>query len=127
MKKLLIKIYHYLKRKIFKNLKYEFEEFIPNSSGSSKDINNLIKTNINNLTPNLVNVSTFFIRVSIQSIDSLSVNNDICENLRLLFNNFGSDKATSGCRVREPSISKQQINRAARPGEGSSRHAGSKC
>lgn len=99
MKKLLIKIYHYLKRKIFKNLKYEFEEYIPNSSGSSKDINNLIKININNLTANLVNVSTFFKRVSIQNIDSLSVNNDICENLRLLFNNYGSDKATHGYHI----------------------------
>ena len=42
MVKFLNKVNHFIKRKVFKNLKYEFEEFIPNSAGRPKDINSLI-------------------------------------------------------------------------------------
>lgn len=99
MNKIYLKIKHYIKRKLFKNLKYEFEEFIPNSAGNPKDINNLIKINIKNLTSNLMNVSTFFKRVSIQNIDSLDVNKETCKKLKSLFDNYGSDKATHGYHI----------------------------
>lgn len=93
------KVNHFIKRRLFKNLKYEFEEFIPNSAGRPKDINSLIKININNLTASLKNVSTFFKSVNIQNINSIDVNKEMCENLEALFNNYGSDKATHGYHI----------------------------
>ena len=71
MSKLLIKLKHYIRRKIFKNLKYEFEEFIPNSMSTSKDTHNLIKININQFSSNLLNVYNYFGKTKIVNINTL--------------------------------------------------------
>ena len=84
MSKLLIKLKHYIRRKIFKNLKYEFEEFIPNSMSTSKDTHNLIKININQFSSNLLNVYNYFGKTKIVNINTLKVNLTLQERIKQL-------------------------------------------
>lgn len=107
MLKLLNKVKHYINRKYFKNLKYEFEEFIPNSKGNSKDINELIKVNVKNLTTNLLDIKNFFKKAKVQRITSLKVNKELQERLGILFNNYGSDKTVHGYDVLYAKILKE--------------------
>jgi SAM-dependent methyltransferase len=107
MLKFLSKVKHYINRKFFKNLKYDFEEFIPNSKAGSKDINELIKINVKNLTTNLVNINNFFNEAKVQNIESLKVNKEFQKRLRILFNNYGSDKNIHGYDVLYAKILKE--------------------
>ncbi len=99
MLKFLNKVKHYINRNILKKIKYDFEEFIPNSKGSSKTINKLIKINIKDLTKNLMNISNFFGKVDIKSVESLKVDKEFQERLKILFNNNGSDKSIHGYHI----------------------------
>ena len=99
MLKFLNKVNHYINRNILKKLKYDFEEFIPNSKGSSKTINKLVKININDLTTNLMSISNFFGKVDIRSVESLKVDKEFRERLKILFNNNGSDKSVHGYHI----------------------------
>lgn len=99
MSKLLIKLNHYIRKKIFKNLKYEFEEFIPNSMSTSKDTHNLIKININQFSSNLLNVYNYFGKTKIVNINTLKVNLTLQERIKQLLENNGSDKTKHGYHI----------------------------
>ena len=90
------KFKHFLNRKIFKNLKYEFEEFIPNSLSNSKTIHNLIKININQFSKNLSNIHNFFENFEIINLDSLNINHSFNERIKQTFEKYGSDKSKHG-------------------------------
>ena len=96
MFELINKVKHFLYRKIFKNLKYEFEEFIPNSLSNSKATHNLIKINIRQFTNNLKNIYNFFEKFEILNLDSLDINNSLSERIKQLFEKYGSDKSKHG-------------------------------
>jgi len=96
---LINKLKHFLYRKIFKNLKYEFEEFIPNSLSKSKTTHNLIKINIKQFSNNLRNIYNFFEHVEISNIDSLEVDSSSKEKIKQIFEKYGSDKPKHGYHI----------------------------
>lgn len=91
-----LKINIFYKKYILKRLQYQFEEFIPNSISSSKTKNDLIKTNINQMTENLKNISEFFNTVEVENILNLNAGKDTTNKLKELFNKYGSDKVSHG-------------------------------
>ena len=90
------KFKHFLNRKIFKNLKYEFEEFIPNSLSDSRTTHNLIKININQFSKNLSSIHNFFEKFEIINLDSLHINHSFNEKIKQMFEKHGSDKSKHG-------------------------------
>lgn len=90
------KIQNYFKKYILKNYKYQFEEFIPNSFGLDKEINNLISMNINSFTQNMLAVISEYRNPKIINLEELSNNLELEKKINKLFIDFGSDKTLHG-------------------------------
>tara|TARA_B100001996_G_scaffold133739_1_gene101776 strand:+ start:30 stop:821 length:792 start_codon:yes stop_codon:yes gene_type:complete len=96
---MIYKIKQYINKNLFKHLKYEFEEYIPNSAGSASLNNKIIKINIKQLTNNLLNISTWFHEVEVLNLSNLSLDKNLENKVKELFDRHGSDKSKHGYHI----------------------------
>jgi len=75
-------------------LTFKFSNFKPNSAGSYKMRNQITEYNINNLIPNLNNISNFFNDVPVILADNLEIDKNIEVKIKEKFIKSGSDKST---------------------------------
>ena len=85
------RVKQFINKNIFRHLKYDFEEYIPNSAGSASTNNKIIKTNIKYLTNNLLNISNWFHEVEVLSLSKLSLDKNLESKVKELFDRHGSD------------------------------------
>lgn len=90
------KLINKINKFFFKRLKFNFEEFIPNSNGTNKQIDNLIKFNVNNLTKNLLNLIGDSKKTEKLKLEKLNIDQNIEIKLYELFSKHHSDKHYHG-------------------------------
>lgn len=93
------KVKKFIYKYIFNFLKYEFSEFIPNSASNEFQKNALIKTNIQNYTASMLNISQWFYKPDVVNLNNLNVDKNLKNSLYDLFENHGSDKNKHGYNI----------------------------
>lgn len=93
------KFKHFIFKKIFKYNRYNFPEYIPNSAGSFRTIEELLKINIQNFSESVLNVFEQFDESKILDIDYFQIDTKLENQIKLEFEKNKSDKVDHGYHI----------------------------